>query len=279
MSYRVTVENAAVSLEFTNGEGKVTKAYTGQAVLQAETFYELIIVKRTSTPSSSPGGDPDPDPYTPPFDLTDLGKAANGGFTASGSVGGGGINVSGIQPAGAGATTRTSQFIQNLGTAQSDSYTIDIAVRTVRADGGFGNWQWTSTPDSASQAGVLVNSTGSAHLLIGYAYDDVGQPIPPAATGVINVRTLYLFNGAIRATAFAPPTAETSKSPMRAVLISSKQVSSATGRRSTIPTVSSTTRSNANTIAISTNQSASYLVPAHPVLKLKAPVSTSTATR
>ncbi len=260
MSYRVTVENAAVSLEFTNGEGKVTKAYTGQAVLQADTFYELIIVKRTSTPSSSPGGDPDPDPYTPPFDLTDLGKAANGGFTASGSVGGGGINVSGIQPAGAGATTRTSQFIQNLGTAQSDSYTIDIAVRTVSADGGFGNWQWTSTPDSASQAGVLVNSTGSAHLLIGYAYDDVGQPIPPTATGVINVRTLYLFNGAIRRDGIRTDSGDvniadaSSADLLKAGIVGYWQAQYDPNGVVNNPL-------DANSIAISTNQSASYLVP------------------
>ena len=51
---------------------------------------------------------------------------------------------------------------------------------------------------TAGDPGLLINPTGSAHLLIGSAYDDNGQAMPlggSSSTG--NIRQAYLFNTAI----------------------------------------------------------------------------------
>ena len=50
-----------------------------------------------------------------------------------------------------------------------------------------------------SDTGLIVNSTGSAHLLIGQAYDDNGTPLPPGGANGVNIRDVYLFNSAIDA--------------------------------------------------------------------------------
>ena len=81
MSYRVGVANGAVTLQIKDGTGTTSPVFTGPPI-QPNLYYQLIIVKNTTSPT---GNQDSADPYAPPFDVSVLGPAtANGtSFNAS----------------------------------------------------------------------------------------------------------------------------------------------------------------------------------------------------
>jgi hypothetical protein len=201
MSYRVGVHNGAVTLMLTDGDGNISPEFSGSPI-EAGNFYQVIIVKHTTT--SATGTDPNStDPYDPPFDANDLANASNaGGSTTISSLptSGGSINVSKVAPTDNGSTPQLTKFLSNINsTSQSQSYTVVISVRTVNDDGTFGAWVSKSSSHAVPDAdGLIVLSTGSAHLLMGAAFDDSGNAMPfGSASSTGNIRDLYLFNSAI----------------------------------------------------------------------------------
>jgi hypothetical protein len=199
MSYRVGISNGAVTLQLFDGSGNESPLFLGPTI-QANQYYQVIIVKNTATPTGNGGST---DPYASPLDPREMGNAASSGMNLTSSgfpSGGGAIKISGISPAD--STSSLSTLLNNLSnsSSSSQSYNVTISVRTVNADGTFGSWNPVVTPNSvgSNKAALTVNSTGSAHLLIGSAYDDSGQATPLGGTsGVGNIRDVYLFSSAI----------------------------------------------------------------------------------
>jgi hypothetical protein len=202
MSYRVGVANGSVTLQIKDGTGTISPVFTGPPI-QPNLYYQLIIVKNTTSPTGNEGS---ADPYAPPFDVSVLGPATSNGTSFNASAlptqASGSIKISSIAPNTPSATPALDGFLtklQNLSSATS-SYTVTISIRTVNDDGTFGSWTSVSTDNPVpSDTGLIVNSTGSAHLLIGQAYDDNGTPIPPSGSSGINIRDVYLFNTSIDA--------------------------------------------------------------------------------
>jgi hypothetical protein len=199
MSYRVAISGGAVTLTLTDGDGNIKGPFAGQPVLEPNQFYQVIVVKHTDTPAGNSGST---DPYAPPFDVSEYAGAAKSGGNATLSglpTGGGSINISNVAQADNGATPNLTAFLNKLQTqTSSKSYSVTISVRTVNADGSFGGWQSkTSSQPVNDDGGLVVNATGSAHLLIGAAYDDGNTARPLGATGAGNVRDVHLFSTAI----------------------------------------------------------------------------------
>jgi hypothetical protein len=212
-SYRVTVENSTIALSFTDATGAAQKFTGPPGAVLSDNFYEVIIVKRTTTPL---GRADSTDPYAPPFGSSDLGDAmANGAsvnFTPPINSAGGSITVSNIQPAG--TPTPTDDLIKALGTPQKMSYEVDFSIRTVYADGSSSAWVTsTSTPPQSTGSDPELNdpqlqviSTGSAHVLLGCAYDDGGQKMGLGSTANPgNLRDVYIFGSAIDTTGIQTP--------------------------------------------------------------------------
>ena len=216
LSYRVGIEDSAVVLWVAEGNfpahgAQAVSKFVSDAVLKTDTFYQIVIVKQTSTPA---GNTSDTSPFAPPLGFKDLGDAASAGGTADTSKfqpGSSSSTISGFQPASpsGGGTTGLQNIINTLGALPSagatpqQSYTVTISIREVHDDGTFGKWDsLTPSPRTVSDdSGLWVNSTGSSHLLIGTAFDDTGQPMPMGGpSGVGNVRDVYLFNAAIDTT-------------------------------------------------------------------------------
>jgi hypothetical protein len=203
MSYRVAVESSTVSITVTDAASTPTK-FMGPALLQSGNFYEVVIVKRTSTPLGNPGST---NPYAAPFGAPDLSSSMAGGNSATvdpplGS-GSGSITISGIKPT---TSTPVTNFVDSLSNPSTKSYVVDIAVREVLSDGSFGAWNTVSATHTVTSGdpGLQVLSTGSAHVLIGSAYDDDGQKMPlGSASSAGNVRDVYLFASAIDYTGIA----------------------------------------------------------------------------
>ena len=119
MSYRVGISGGAVTLTLTDGNSTISPVFTGPAVLQADLFYQVIIVKHTTTPA---GNSDSADPYAPPFDMSELGPAASAGTSVTASSlpsGGGGINITNIGPANPGATPKLTAFLNKIQAAPS----------------------------------------------------------------------------------------------------------------------------------------------------------------
>ena len=176
-------------------------------MLAANTWYEVVISKMTSTPlSQSASG-----PYTNPFPPSDLASTNTQGVQVktSGEIGGT-LGISNITPQG----PALSSLLSNLGSSDK-SYTVSIAVRPANDDDSFGPWQLlnpsassTTSPDPVS---VLTDQqlqllrTGASPLLLGTASDSVGQPLPLGsvdADGMTvlssgKIRDVYLFNTGI----------------------------------------------------------------------------------
>jgi hypothetical protein len=200
MSYRVGVANGSVTLQIKDGTGATSTTFTGPPI-QPNLYYQLIIVKNTTSPT---GNSDSADPYAPPFDVSVLEPAtSNGvGFGASAipTQAAGNIKISNIAPNTPSATPAVDGFLAKLQTLSSatSSYTVTISIRTVNDDGSYSTWT-SSVPANnpvPSDTGLIVNSTGSAHLLIGHAYDDNGTALPMEGG---NIRDVYLFNTAIDA--------------------------------------------------------------------------------
>jgi hypothetical protein len=199
MSYRVGVQAGQVTLQFTDAGNELSPLFTGPPVTDGQ-FFQMIIVKHTTTPA---GRDDSSDPYVAPFDTSDLGALNSGGMSGHSSgfpAGGGDVTISSVAPAGAGANTKTANFLTGLANPPAKSYSVVISVRTVNDDGTFGAWQSVPTSHTVTgDPGLAVNPTGGAHLLIGAAFADDGTAMPLGNTSgaVGNIRQVYLFNGAI----------------------------------------------------------------------------------
>lgn len=200
MSYRVAVHDGAVSLMLTDADGNISQEFFGPAVLQPGKFYQVIVVKNTSTLAGKSGSS---DPYALPFDPSELGTAAQNGISVNVDnlpSGGGPIKFSNVAQADSSATPDLKSFLSNLTGGSTKSYQVTISVRTVNDDGTFGIWtSATSTQPVSGDSGLNVKNTGAAHLLIGSAYDDYYNTALPLGTTSDpgNIRELYLFNGAI----------------------------------------------------------------------------------
>ena len=200
MSYRVAIDGSAVTLTVTDGNQKIVGPFAGPAVLKKDQYYQVIVVKTTNTPAGNSGST---DPYAPPFDVSELAGAAKSGGNVNVSglpSGGGAINISKISQADTGATPNLTAFTNKLQSqTSSQGYSVTISVRTVNDNGTFGAWQSKTTPQSATDdAGLIVNATGSAHLLFGAAYDDSGTAMPMGTVpNPGNIRDVYLFNTAL----------------------------------------------------------------------------------
>ena len=203
MSYRVTLNNGAVTLQITDGTSTESPVFTGPTI-DANKFYEVVIVKNTVTPA---GNSSSTDPYAPPTDPSEFSNAASGGASFQGNGIGSGSGPMSLSNVGFGApstTPNTTAFLSKIQSTPSKSYSynVTISVRLINDDGSTGNWNSVPSPTQTStkQAGLLVNATGPAHLLIGSAYDDDGTEIPlgssPSSTSPSsgNIRDVYLFN-------------------------------------------------------------------------------------
>lgn len=205
MSYRVAVESSTVSITITDATSTPVK-FMGPAVLQSDNFYEVVIVKQTTTPL---GSSKSTNPYAAPFDASDFAPSMAAGNSATIdpplTSGSGTVTISGIGPS-AGTSTPVTALIDSLADPSSKSHTVSIAIREVLSNGGFGDWTTTSLnhPVTSGDPGLQVLFTGSAHVLIGSAYDDSGQPMPlGSASSAGNVRNVYLFGSAIDYTGIA----------------------------------------------------------------------------
>ena len=187
-------------------------------------------------------------PYGPPLDIGELTPAASGGASA---------NLRQFQlrvratsqfknMQGTGNTPKLNDLLQKIGADAPKQYTLTIAVRTVNDDGTFGSWN----PDSlrirsSGDEGLSLNSTGHgppAHRRRVRAGRD-SLASRQCDSGVGNIRDVYLFNGAIDRAGHQDRLAESSISPSASPdELISKPASSATGKRSTIRTASSTIR-------------------------------------
>ena len=129
---------------------------------RAATTAPIRMPRRSTRPTSAPS--------------TNSGMSGNAsGFPS----GGGDVTISNIKPAGAGANTRSMQVLGNIANPPAKAYDVTISVREVRTDGTFGDWTSVPTDQTVTgDAGLAVNPTGGAHLLIGAAFADDGTAMP-----------------------------------------------------------------------------------------------------
>ena len=217
MSYRVEVSGGNVILTLKDGTG-LSQTFTGPSIT-ANQYYELLIVKKTSTSGGQEGSNPDP--FALPFDLSEMGNITKGtnNVDISGLPSGGGSSTTSFknsspQPVSGAPTYNT--FTQNLqstlqsgtdGNPSNQRYLVSLSVRTVMDNGNFGNWSnYSPLPKTVSTgAGLEVNATGAAHLLIGDGYDDYNGRKALGSATAGNIRDLYLFNTAINPTGISTP--------------------------------------------------------------------------
>ncbi len=210
MSYRVGISGGVVTFDFIDGASNPW-SFTGPSI-SADTYYELIIVKSTDTAATSSNSS---DPFKPPIDPSEMTNAMSSGAK---------FGLSNFPPPANGSSTvsdakfanspNLQNIIDNLNSltpTSKQSFSVSISVRPVPNDGtppSSSAWQTAtapnpSNPNSKNQVdgnngGLAVNSTGSAHLLIGLACDDSGYQMPPSGFGgTRNIRNVYLFGTAI----------------------------------------------------------------------------------
>ena len=203
MSYRVGVSGGFITFDMT-GADLTPWSFTGPPIL-ADTFYELIIVKSTDSAATGSGSN---DPFTPPVDPSEVPKAASNGanfglsnFPPSSNQS---STVSNLNLANPGATPGLQNLIGNLDKVSSQakkSFSVLISVRPIPSNGTPpSSTAWVTTPNGNntvnSDSGLAVNTTGTAHLLIGSAFDDSGYATPLTSNGG-NIRDVYLFGTAI----------------------------------------------------------------------------------
>jgi hypothetical protein len=200
MSYRVTVTNGNLCLQLTDADSmKPSQLFQGPTITASQ-YYQAIIIKYATTLAGNANSN---DPYAPPFNPTDLTQAQKLGssFTLNSSTPTSVSNITQNTPLGTGAKLDSQNFLSNIGNNTSNqSYNVQFAIRAVNNDGTYGGWSVGSPASNSvsSTTGLAVNKTSSAHLLMGIAYDDYGQPLPPSnSSAVANLRKVYLFNSAI----------------------------------------------------------------------------------
>ncbi len=208
MSYRVEVSGGNVQLTFKDGTG-TTNTFTGPPVAVNQ-YYELIIVKKTSTGGGQETSSSDP--YALPFnlnELSDINKGTSnvtlGNVPPSGGNPSTFSNVSQEPPAGANTFNAFTKNLQST-SAGNQKYIVSLSVRTVQDNGDFGTWTpYTPLPNTVSSAGLQVNATGAAHLLIGDGYNDYNGRVALGSKSAGNIRDVYLFNTAIDPNGIATP--------------------------------------------------------------------------
>jgi hypothetical protein len=210
MSYRVEVSGGNVVLTVKDGTGK-TQSFTGPSIA-ANQYYELVIVKKTSTGGGQEGTSADP--YALPFDLSDISKVSKGtnnidvsNLPPSGNNPSSFSNVSPQKVDGADSYNTFMQNMQDNNAGSNQRYIVSISVRTVLDNGDFGSWSgYNPLPNSVTtDAGLQVNATGAAHLLIGDGYDDYNRRKALGSSTAGNIRDVYLFNAAINPMGISTP--------------------------------------------------------------------------
>ena len=196
-SYRVQLAGGSVRLEITDSNGNPA-TFTGPSIAAGK-YYQVIVTKQTDTASPSS----DTDPTAPPFDLGELAPAAQDGGSAKVKLPDSGDEGTATIKDVAPDTSRTPKLqglIDNVKSSASKSYSVSISVREVHDDGTFGAWVGGKLPSRSvtDDSEIALNATGSAHLLIGAAYDDQGTAMPLGSVeSPGNIREVYLFNTAI----------------------------------------------------------------------------------
>ena len=193
-SFRVTLTALnEVKMEVMNGDGTTAGSFTG-AALEERQFFQVLITKHTQTSLGS--ADASTDPYSPPFDPSQMTAVPQGPTSVQDKSGT--IDIGSTTDGG----TAFEQFAATLNTStpSSTGYIISIAIRQMLPNGTWGTWNpKASQLIQATDAGLMVNSTGAANLVIGGAYDDSGDAIPFGAPGLPgNIRDVYLFASAFR---------------------------------------------------------------------------------
>jgi len=201
MSYRVGLSGGHVTLQFFDAGDNESPLFIGPPIT-ANQFYQMIVVKKTTTPLA---GADSSDPYPSPFDTSDLGTISDQGMSGHSSgfpSGSGDVTISKIAPAGTSGNTRTLKFLDTIKGGTPKAYDVTISVREVLSDGTFSPPDWVTVATSQTvpdDSGLAIKQTGSSHLLIGAAFADDGssRALGRAFGEVGNVRNVYLFNSAI----------------------------------------------------------------------------------
>jgi hypothetical protein len=198
MSYRVGVSGGNVTLQFFDAGDNESPLFIGPPIT-ANQFYQLIVVKKATTPLA---GADSADPYPSPFDTSDLGTISDQGMSSGLQSDSGDITISKIAPAGTSGNTRTLKFLDGIKGGTPKSYDVTMSVREVLSDGTFSPPDWTTAATSqtvADDSGLAIKQTGTSHLLIGAAFADDGtsRALGRAAGEVGNIRNVYLFNSVI----------------------------------------------------------------------------------
>jgi hypothetical protein len=189
-SYMLTVESNIVKFYLMTG-GSQPAVFSGPTILPNQ-LYEVFVSKQTVIPTGSPE-----DPYSVPIDSATFNAGTSGAaVTTSGSGTVTISNVTMVNPAG--ITSFVDKATKQSGTK---AFQAVIAVRTVNFDGSFG--RWTPDPITASpftvtdDSGLLVNDTGSGHLVIGSAFDSNGTEWPLGGRKTPGtIRQAFLFSTA-----------------------------------------------------------------------------------
>lgn len=199
MSYMVTVEGGKAYLTFTDGNLDVSNPFQSQATIIAGRWYELTVTKQTLMPGASSD-----DPYQAPVGPADYNTMLSSKTN---------LNISGLQlgsdstvtmskfqpPSSDYATTFVKQMTKN-GTAQN--YQVSMVLRAVNANGQPGEAVKgvvsSGERSTSNDGGLQISSTGSAHLLIGSAFDARGYEFPlGSAQSPGYIKRVSIFNSAV----------------------------------------------------------------------------------
>jgi hypothetical protein len=190
--YMVTVEEGKVMLYMMTGGSQLT--VVPGPVISTGQLYELFISKQTVSPTGS---------AEDPYGFTPDAAACKSGITGATTVVSGNTTKT-LNNVELAVPTNVSSF-SNRAAAQSGTkaFRVTIAVRAVNPEGTFQGWSPAAPipPKSFTvpdDSGLLVNATGSAHLVIGSAFEANGTELPlGSAASPATIRQLYLFSTAL----------------------------------------------------------------------------------
>ena len=182
MSYRVGVEQRRRHADSSPTATATSARCSPDRRSRPDTFYQLIIVKQTTTPRGQRTDSTDP--YAPPFDTVRPRHASAGrrhdGHSRAADVRRIGVNDQ--QASRRRTTARTpklAKFLDNVnnGTPAQERTRSPSRCARCNDDGTLRRLdvRLRRTRHVSDDSGLAVNSTGSAHLLIGAAFDDDGN--------------------------------------------------------------------------------------------------------